>query len=50
MGKDFKYYVYHGADRGFVTVSGPYATQDVADNAAVTKLAWTRTLEFLKSP
>lgn len=49
LGKNFKYYVYHGADRGFVTVSGPYATQDVGANTAATKLAWARTLEFLKS-
>src|SRR5215472_2192382 len=49
LGKNFKYYVYHGTDRGFVTTSGPYAPQDVDANAAASKLAWTRTLQFLKS-
>jgi carboxymethylenebutenolidase len=56
LGNRFKDYVYSGADRGFFfprDPDAPYgfpgAGPEESANAAAAKLAWTRTLEFLKS-
>jgi len=56
LGNRFKDYVYSGADRGFffprdpdVPYGFPGAGPEESANASAAKLAWTRTLEFLKS-
>ena len=41
LGKKFTYYVYPKAERGFFFAGGP-------ENAEASKLAWTRTVDFLK--
>ena len=43
FGKKFQYYVYPGTQRAFFNDTGPRY------NAAAAKLAWTRTLEFLRN-
>jgi carboxymethylenebutenolidase len=48
LGKTFKDYVYADSDRGFFVDGGPGSPGPTAGNVAAAKLAWTRTLEFLK--
>jgi carboxymethylenebutenolidase len=55
LGSKFKFYVYLGTDRGFFMpdATAPYGFPGLGPeesaNAEAAKLAWTRTLEFLKS-
>jgi carboxymethylenebutenolidase len=48
LGSKFKFYVYPGAERGFLVSSGSGTVSVLPANADAAKLAWTRTLEFLK--
>jgi carboxymethylenebutenolidase len=43
LGKKFTYYVYPGAEHAFFNDTGPRYDAEAA------KLAWSRTLEFLRS-
>lgn len=43
LGKKYSFYIYPGTERDFFNASGPRY------NAEASKLAWTRTMDFLKS-